>query len=234
MVTAGAGSSAAWATPTSVAESQMRSVSANAATSHSVVSLPTAHVRISTTNKQTAPSATAPIAHVPTKKLSCVDNALSMAQPLLDSIATPGNAKARGVAEVVAKIKAQSASCASALFADGTATHPNAGLLTGSGFSFTAQTCVGTSPCVGGNAGALFGTGGNGFNGGRGGDAGWYGGIAGNGGNAATLNCSAATCVGGNGGRAGRYGRGGRGGDGAPGNAGGFGGVGGLIGGAGG
>jgi hypothetical protein len=56
------------------------------------------------------------------------------------------------------------------LFGDGTAEHPDAGLLGGSGFSFTAETCV-ERTCDGGNAGLLFGNGGNGFNGGDGGRA---------------------------------------------------------------
>lgn len=62
-------------------------------------------------------------------------------------------------------------------FSNGTAAHPNAGLLGGDGYSWTAQTCSQT--CKGGQAGLLFGNGGNGFGGGNGGSAGLFG----NGGN---------------------------------------------------
>jgi hypothetical protein len=63
-------------------------------------------------------------------------------------------------------------------FSDGTADHPDAGLLLGNGFSYDSESCVGTAICKGGNAG-LIGSGGNGYNGGNGGAAGWFG----NGGN---------------------------------------------------
>lgn len=55
---------------------------------------------------------------------------------------------------------------------------PTAGLIMGNGFTFTADSCTGTTACNGGNDG-LFGNGGDGFNGGNGGAAGWFG----NGGN---------------------------------------------------
>ena len=65
---------------------------------------------------------------------------------------------------------------------NGTATHPNAGLLIGDGYSYTADDvgqsgtyCTTGNPCDGGNAGLLFGNGGNGYNGGNGGDAYFYG-----------------------------------------------------------
>lgn len=61
------------------------------------------------------------------------------------------------------------------LFGDGTAEHPDAGILAGSGFSYDAESCPGTTACAGGNAGLLFGNGGHGFNGGAGGSAGWFG-----------------------------------------------------------
>lgn len=54
---------------------------------------------------------------------------------------------------------------------NGTAEHPNAGLLIGNGYSWTVQTCTQGKPCNGGQAGLLFGNGGNGFNGGNGGRA---------------------------------------------------------------
>ena len=57
---------------------------------------------------------------------------------------------------------------------DGTATNPNGGLLIGSGYSRTAQTCTGTVACTGGNGG-LLGSGGSGYHGGDGGNAGLFG-----------------------------------------------------------
>lgn len=57
---------------------------------------------------------------------------------------------------------------------NGTADHPDAGLLIGNGFSYTAATCTGTTACNGGKAG-LIGNGGSGFNGGKGGAATWFG-----------------------------------------------------------
>jgi hypothetical protein len=56
---------------------------------------------------------------------------------------------------------------------NGTAAHPNGGLLIGSGFSYDASTCA--SVCRGGNGGLLLGSGGSGFNGGAGGNAGLVG-----------------------------------------------------------
>ena len=61
---------------------------------------------------------------------------------------------------------------------NGTADNPNAGVLLGNGFSYTASSCTGGTACNGGNGG-LIGSGGNGYNGGTGGSAGWFG----NGGN---------------------------------------------------
>ena len=100
-------------------------------------------------------------------------------------------------------------------FGDGTAEHPNAGLLGGTGFSFDVNSCLGVTACNGGNAGLLFGNGGDGFNGGNGGSAGWFG----NGGNggagiAIALGAPIGTAgAGGNGGSGGFfYGNGGNGG----------------------
>ncbi len=114
---------------------------------------------------------------------------------------------------------------------NGTAENPNAGILIGNGYSWTAQTCNQNKPCTGGRAGLLFGNGGNGVGGGDGGSAGLFG-DGGAGG--AGLSGGA----GGNGGRAGWIaGTGGAGGAGgstsAPGGvagAGGSGGRGGLLG----
>jgi hypothetical protein len=58
---------------------------------------------------------------------------------------------------------------------DGTATNPNAGLLIGNGYSWTAETCNQGAACNGGQAGLLFGNGGNGWSGGNGGSAGLFG-----------------------------------------------------------
>lgn len=55
---------------------------------------------------------------------------------------------------------------------DGTADHPDAGLLLGNGFSYDATSC--SSSCDGGRGG-IFGNGGSGYGGGTGGDAGWFG-----------------------------------------------------------
>ncbi len=94
------------------------------------------------------------------------------------------------------------------LFGDGTAEHPNAGVLFGNGFSWDASSCTGGVACTGGNAGLLGGDGGNGFNGGHGGSAGLFG-NGGNGGDGVP---------GGNGGDGGRggliFGNGGNGGTG--------------------
>lgn len=138
------------------------------------------------------------------------------------------------------------------LFGDGTAESPNAGLLWGNGFSYDASTCAAGEVCNGGNAGMLFGDGGNGWNGGNGGDAGILGrnftptlffipipalySSAGNGGDA-SADCVALkiTCNGGNGGNGARFSlfsQGGYGGDGntEAGGIGGKGGTGGLLG----
>lgn len=58
---------------------------------------------------------------------------------------------------------------------NGTAAHPDAGLLVGNGYSWTAQTCHQGKACDGGRAGLLIGNGGNGFAGGNGGWAGLFG-----------------------------------------------------------
>lgn len=113
------------------------------------------------------------------------------------------------------------------LFGNGTAEHPNGGILVGSGYSWSAESCFGATACAGGNAGML-GHGGNGFNGGSGGSAGFFG----NGGNGGSgINGGA----GGNGGNAGLFlGNGGNGGAGAAavdaGTTGGAGGTGGRTG----
>ena len=130
--------------------------------------------------------------------------------------------------------KAGSAGPFLGLFGNGTASHPNAGLLTGNGYSYYSGNCPSGTVCDGGNAGKLFGDGGNGYNGGAGGNAGIFGthlqsitlglffgiplgfyGKAGDGGNG-DLNCKTdgITCNGGNGGNSGAlFGWAGNGGD---------------------
>jgi hypothetical protein len=68
---------------------------------------------------------------------------------------------------------------ASVFISNGTAGHPDGGVLIGNGYSWTAETCPSGS-CAGGKAG-LVGNGGAGFNGGRGGNA-LFVGSGGNGG----------------------------------------------------
>jgi hypothetical protein len=116
------------------------------------------------------------------------------------------DAAAHAVASTAVGSAANAAADAFWLFGDGTAEHPNGGVLSGNGFSWNANSCTGTSACTGGNAGIWGGNGGNGFNGGNGGAAGW----SGNGGN------GGAGIPGGNGGNGGRggliFGSGGNGG----------------------
>ena len=87
---------------------------------------------------------------------------------------------------------------------NGTAENPNAGLLIGDGYTFTADdvggpNCTAGSPCNGGNAGLLFGNGGGGYDGGKGGNAYLYGG-GGNGGNAVDFGLVGEDNFGGDGG----------------------------------
>ncbi len=116
------------------------------------------------------------------------------------------------------------------LVGNGTAAHPDAGLLVGNGYSWTAQTCNQGAACAGGRSGLLWGNGGNGYAGGNGGSAGLVG-DGGSGGDGVDGG------AGGNGGRggllAGNGGSGGAGGavtgTGQVGGAGGSGGATGLI-----
>jgi len=153
----------------------------------------------------------------------CVANAEYMARHLQWSPNNPRVSQTT-VVRVIARIKRVSAPCNDLLFRNGNRVHPDAGILTGNGFSFKAATCTGAEACDGGNGGLLMGSGGNGANGGDGGDAGWYSGRAGNGGDAVL-----ASQDGGDGGRAGRVGAGGNGGAGLVGGDGGDGGAGGLL-----
>jgi hypothetical protein len=108
---------------------------------------------------------------------------------------------------------------------DGTADHPDAGLLYGNGFSYSESTCTGGGACRGGRAG-LVGNGGNGFNGGDGGSAVLFG----NGGSGGLGVIGVNNGAGGDGGSGGLItGSGGDGGSGALGGAGGKAGGVGLI-----
>ncbi len=126
------------------------------------------------------------------------------APPVAGSATTDGIATAASTAAGAAPAAAAEAMW---LFGDGTADHPNAGILFGNGFSWNASTCTGTTACHGGNAGLWGGTAGDGFNGGRGGNAGLFG-DGGNGGDGVPGG------DGGDGGRGGFFGTGGAGGDG--------------------
>ncbi|WP_208301242.1 hypothetical protein [Mycobacterium sp. DL440] len=89
---------------------------------------------------------------------------------------------------------------------NGTAEHPNAGILIGKGYSYGTVDGDCASSCNGGSGGMLFGQGGNGFGGGTGGSVGLIGnGGAGGAGTVDNLN-------GGNGGQGGIFGNGGAGG----------------------
>ncbi|MCB1292347.1 MAG: hypothetical protein KDB45_12680 [Mycobacterium sp.] len=99
--------------------------------------------------------------------------------PVAPAVATSVWVEAAFVRREVGWSKSASVSSANAigdlwLFGDGTADHPDGGILIGNGYSWTASSCPGTTACVGGNGG-LIGSGGNGYNGGNGGSAGWFG-----------------------------------------------------------
>ena len=112
---------------------------------------------------------------------------------------------ASGSKPIVASATANAAGDFISIFiGNGTAENPNAGLLIGDGFTFTADdvggpNCTAGSPCNGGNAGLLFGNGGGGYDGGSGGNAYLYG-KGGNGGNAVDFGIAGEDNFGGNGG----------------------------------
>ena len=128
-------------------------------------------------------------------------------------------------------VKVQPGPVVSFFISDGTPSRPNAGLLIGNGFTFTANTCAATTRCDGGHAGLLLGNVGGGFNGGNGGQAGFFVGNGGAGGGGLKFLGGS----GGNGGSAGLFGNGGDGGSYGesfpflPGSRGGNGGNGGLL-----
>ena len=112
------------------------------------------------------------------------------------------------------------------LIGNGTADNPNAGILLGSGYTYTRfeGACSSTATCAGGNGG-LLGNGGGGYAGAPGGHAGWFG--TGGAGGAGLADYS---INGGNGGAGGLFvGNGGRGGSAITGGNGGNGGNVGLL-----
>ena len=153
--------------------------------------------------------------------------------PRPSRIATVAGAESRtgGHRNAVVASVARRNSVISLLISNGTAAHPDGGLLIGDGFSYDAETCPGTTACTGGNGGLIYGSGGGGWNGGNGGSAGWIG-NGGNGGAGGTGVNGGAGGTGVNGGAGGTgglfLGHGGNGGaGGAAITAGGFGGAGG-------
>ncbi|WP_431234630.1 hypothetical protein ACQ856_08830 [Mycolicibacterium psychrotolerans] len=113
-------------------------------------------------------------------------------------MASPATAAATLRASALPTPEAAAQTIISFFVGDGTAAHPNAGIISGNGYTWTADTCASNTSCKGGNSG-VFGNGGDGFNGGNGGSAGWFG----NGGAGGT---GLATINGGNGGNGGRGG----------------------------
>ena len=122
--------------------------------------------------------------------------AVNTAEPIDPSTGVVSSAAGVGSPSALAVGMWQPGSILRIFIGNGTADHPNAGILLGNGYSYTsyAGACT-TGACTGGNAG-LIGNAGSGFAGGNGGAAGWFG----NGGN------GGAGVSGGNGGAGGRGG----------------------------
>ena len=102
-----------------------------------------------------------------------VTGAAPRSEPVPAGSATSDAADAVG--SPVAGAAASAEADAFRLFGNGTAAQPNGGVLFGSGFSWDASSCTGSSACHGGSAGLWGGNGGAGYNGGNGGSAGWFG-----------------------------------------------------------
>ena len=134
-----------------------------------------------------------------------------------------------GAADVAAAAPTAAVDDSVWLFGNGTAEHPDAGILIGNGYSYTSYAGACAMGACNGGDGGLIGNGGSGFSGGNGGSAGWFG-TGGAGGNAVVD-----TTAGGNGGKGGLFGgdggNGGRGAAAAPDGTGGNGGAGGSAGG---
>lgn len=175
-----------------------------------------------TTDTPPSPDGVGPAAAVASAGPASSTPTLNLSPAKTPSVWTPGP---------IAKASANQPGPLISLFiSDGTITHPDAGLLIGNGYNWVTYggVCTGGA-CNGGNAGLLFGNGGNGFKGGDGGRSGFIGnggnaGIGffgllesnpGNGGNGGFLSGNGGNGAnGGKGGNAGLFGNGGNGGDG--------------------
>ncbi|MFM7693011.1 MAG: hypothetical protein ACKO7U_01710, partial [Actinomycetota bacterium] len=118
---------------------------------------------------------------------ACIADARAMARRVMWSV-RDADVTRSWVDGEIARIRAASPECVDALFRDGTAANPNAGILTGNGHTYTAASCGATAACNGGHGGLLLGSGGNGANVGNGGNCGAGGSFSpnagfGNGGN---------------------------------------------------
>jgi CubicO group peptidase (beta-lactamase class C family) len=126
------------------------------------------------------------------------------------AVTAPTASSTASVSTASASAPEQPGSILRAFVGDGTADNPNAGLLWGNGYSYTAYAGACTSGACNGGSGGVVGNGGDGFAGGNGGAAGWFG-TGGAGGSATT-----AGGAGGKGGSGGLFfGGGGAGGAGA-------------------
>ncbi|MCE9514471.1 MAG: beta-lactamase family protein [Mycobacterium sp.] len=126
------------------------------------------------------------------------------------AVTAPTASSTASVSTASAWAPEQPGSILRAFVGDGTADNPNAGILWGNGYSYTAYAGACTSGACNGGSGGVVGNGGDGFAGGNGGAAGWFG-TGGAGGSATT-----AGGAGGKGGSGGLFfGGGGAGGAGA-------------------
>ncbi len=126
------------------------------------------------------------------------------------AVTAPTASSTASVSTASASAPEQPGSILRAFVGDGTADNPNAGILWGNGYSYTAYAGACTSGACNGGSGGVVGNGGDGFAGGNGGAAGWFG-TGGAGGSATT-----AGGAGGKGGSGGLFfGGGGAGGAGA-------------------
>lgn len=147
----------------------------------------------------------APVPQVALASVECPIGASTCGEGLIGNAAAP--------VAVAASATANASAFADLFFivGNGTPDHPDAGWLIGNGYSFTENDvdvspfCTKGSPCNGGNAGLLFGDGGNGYDGGSGGNSYIYG-EGGNGGNAVDFGVVSENNDGGNGGHGGIFG----------------------------
>jgi hypothetical protein len=168
---------------------------------------PTTHNRIEDTNPGGAdPARTSLVVNPVAKQSNSLIGSPAIAPADPSALAAPHVLPAAsGIGSLIGNFVA-------VFISNGTASHPNGGLLIGSGFSYDATTCA--SVCRGGNGGLLLGNGGSGFNGGDGGSAG----LAGDGGDGGAGVAGVNNGAGGHGGTGGvLLGIGGNGGAGAAG-----------------